>query len=191
VIRAWGIHKVAAFYGGAFVLALVVARVGGLPNLFSSHVLGPVDVALRLAGGLAGGALFSWGWDQVTRVSRRLREVERELAGMVGPVSVSEALLLAGLSGVGEEALFRGALQGVLGLPAASVLFALAHFPPRPVLWPWTVTAGVVGVALGLVTSWTGDILAAVAAHAGLNAVSLLRMSAAAPQDTEPPPAAP
>ena len=54
----------------------------------------------------------------------------RALAEAIGPLRPGQAWVLALASGIGEEALFRGALQPVVGLWLATLLFALAHFVP-------------------------------------------------------------
>ena len=54
--------------------------------------------------------------------------LSRSLAALIGPLSTPACVLLALASGIAEEALFRGALQPVVGWALASVLFGLAHF---------------------------------------------------------------
>ena len=67
----------------------------------------------------------------------------------------------------------RGALQPQVGLWVASAAFALAHFAPRRDLWPWTLCSFAAGLALGLLFTWTGNLVAPIAAHALINAVNL------------------
>ena len=86
------------------------------------------------------------------------------------------ALLLAMASGIGEEALFRGALQPVAGLLLASLLFGLVHFAPRRGLWPWSLFALAGGLGLGALFDATGNLVAPVVAHATLNAVNLRKL---------------
>ena len=76
-----------------------------------------------------------------------------------------------------EEALFRGALQPQVGLLAASLLFGLAHFAPRRELLPWTVFSLAAGLLLGTLFEETGNLVAPVVAHAGINAVNLRWLS--------------
>ena len=96
---------------------------------------------------------------------------------MLGRLRVSECVALALLSGVAEEAFFRGALQPQVGLLAASLLFALAHFAPGRDLWPWTLCSLAAGLALGGLFAWTGNLVAPVVAHALINAVNLRVLS--------------
>ncbi|TPW09106.1 MAG: hypothetical protein FD129_2309, partial [bacterium] len=118
---------------------------------------------------------FVWG--------EQLEEGFREI---LGPVDVSTALRLAAISGLAEEALFRGALQPELGLFWASLLFGLVHFPAEPRLRPWTIFAFVVGAGLGVLYDTTGGLLAPVLAHFLINAVNLAWLGQVGP-GTSPP----
>lgn len=77
---------------------------------------------------------------------------------------------LSALAGLGEEALFRGILQtkvaahldATLGLILASAAFGLAH-----ALTPgYALLAGGMGLWLGWLYLWTGDLMAPVLCHA-------------------------
>jgi membrane protease YdiL (CAAX protease family) len=114
--------------------------------------------------------VLTWatGWGQ------RLAEA---LASLLGPLGLSTCLLLAAVSGIAEEALFRGALQPRVGLVAASLIFGLAHFVPRREYAPWTVFSVAAGLLLGLLFEATGNLVAPIVAHAGINAVNLRLLS--------------
>lgn len=117
-----------AFYGAVFAAAVAWRWLndGSWPwRVGESAPLWPLP--LRIAAGLALGAgliLASRVW---TSRSAAGRQLARELGALVAGVSTAQALLLAALSGIAEEASFRGALQPRVGWPAASLLFALAH----------------------------------------------------------------
>jgi membrane protease YdiL (CAAX protease family) len=96
-----------------------------------------------------------------------------ELALAIGPLTLAECAALAVFSGFGEEVFFRGALQPRLGWLAASVIFGLAHYPPRRSLWPWTGFALVAGGVFGALFEATGNLVAPITAHAAINAVNL------------------
>jgi len=68
-------------------------------------------------------------------------------------------------AGVGEELFFRGWLQPVFGLTAASVAFGLAHVAGSRML-AFGVWAAGMGVVMGGLALATGGILAPVTAHA-------------------------
>ena len=75
-------------------------------------------------------------------------------------------------AGVGEELLFRGAIQGEFGLGIASVLFGLAHIGGRRsiVFGVWVM---VMGGVLGSLVPLTGGLLGAVVAHAVYDGVAI------------------
>ncbi|MGF1471549.1 MAG: type II CAAX prenyl endopeptidase Rce1 family protein [Rubrobacteraceae bacterium] len=90
----------------------------------------------------------------------------------LGPVAaVSFALLLGLGAGLGEETLFRGALQPTLGLVPAALLFASMHIQYGP-----SVLLGYVfllGLGLGLLRRYTNT-TASFLAHAGFNALGVM-----------------
>ena len=129
--------------------------------------------------GLAAGAIVIWGSAELTERTEIGRTLARTLAEALGPLRLRDCLVLAVVSGVGEEALFRGALQPQVGLVWASVLFALAHLVPRRELLPWSVFALAAGLLLGGLYEATGNLVAPVVTHVVINAVNLRRLSRA------------
>ena len=112
-----------------------------------------------------------------TRHTEVGRALARALGAALGPLRVRECIVLAALSGVAEEAVFRGALQPEVGLVVASVLFGIAHFAPRRELRVWTVFTLAAGFLLGALYDATGNLVAPVVAHFGINAVNLRKLS--------------
>jgi len=94
---------------------------------------------------------------------------------MVASWRVADALAVALLSGLAEEALMRALLQPIVGLVAAAALFAVLHIVPDRRLWPWPVMAFGMGLVFGLLFERWGY-PAAAAAHAAVNAVGLIRL---------------
>ncbi|QIN80791.1 CPBP family intramembrane metalloprotease [Rubrobacter marinus] len=85
----------------------------------------------------------------------------RKLAEKVAPLLVDGArgrdlVGLAVLSGVGEEALFRGALQPEIGIVASSLLFGALHVGPDRRYLLWTLWAVGAGFLFGALYAWTG-----------------------------------
>ena len=140
----------------------------------------PLLGAVTAAGVIAVSALLG-RW---TEMGRRLEETFSEL---LGPLRWRECLVLGAASGFAEEALFRGALQPEVGLVIASLLFAAAHFAPRRDLRVWTVFAFGAGLLLGALYDATGNLVAPVVAHAGINAVNLRLLSRRYGAETAPP----
>lgn len=109
-----------------------------------------------------------------TRVGEALADVLGE--GLAG-IGRGDAVLLALASGIGEEMFFRGALQPVVGLFWASVLFGACHFLPRRELALWSLYAVAMGLAFGLLYEVTGQLAAPIVAHALVNGVNLPRLA--------------
>ncbi len=80
--------------------------------------------------------------------------------------TVWEWLILALATGIGEELLFRGAMQPVLGLKFTALLFAIAHVQFG--ITPITVAVLVIGIALGYIRRESNTIVAMVV-HCGYN----------------------
>lgn len=131
--------------------------------------------------GVAAGLLLVGLWEIFRRTLPSGRRLERELARMLGPLSGSEAMALAVLSGVAEEVFFRGAVQGSWGWIAATLLFALLHTGRGGSFRVWTVFAGAAGLVFAGLMLWRGALLAPILAHFLVNAVNLRRMSVEGP----------
>lgn len=99
--------------------------------------------------------------------------LHRDFRHLLGPLSSREILILALASSVGEELLFRGALQPWIGLWPQAILFALLHIGPGWRFAPWTVSALVLGVGFGYMFEWTGDLGGPIAAHFIINYLNL------------------
>jgi|TARA_B100002003_G_scaffold106584_2_gene99042 membrane protease YdiL (CAAX protease family) len=115
---------------------------------------------------------------QPVRSIRRLyRETLRPLFAAARPLEIVGVSVAAG---VGEELLFRGAVQAEFGLVVASVLFGLAHVGGRSSL-VFGVWVAVIGVALGWLAHVAGGLLAPIVAHAAYDtaAISYIRWDAA------------
>ena len=114
--------------------------------------------------------------DLLTERTQWGEDLARRLAETVGSLSGLQCVGLALLSGIGEEMFFRGALQPVVGLGWASLLFGLMHFAPDKALLPWTGFAVVMGAVLGALYLWTGSLWAPILAHVVINGVNLPRL---------------
>lgn len=121
---------------------------------------------------------FSWG----RRLHKDLRPTARDL-------TTFQIFLLAGLSSLGEELLFRGLLTPAIGVGMSAALFGLAHQISGPSRWVWVGWAIVIGVGLGAVFAATGSLLGPLLAHAITNTVNLAYLRDHDPQDDAPEPA--
>ncbi len=122
-------------------------------------------------------AAFNFGLFFAGRRVEFIRPVYEFLEGAIFPLvrqaSFGELLLGAAMAGFSEELFFRGLLQPLIGLPAASLVFGLLHGPSRA-LWPLAVWASGAGALLGLVYSASGNLLLPTLVHAFYDAAALL-----------------
>jgi membrane protease YdiL (CAAX protease family) len=102
--------------------------------------------------------------------ARRLHRELRPFAQALPPAGV---VVLALLSSVGEELLFRGLLQPWMGLVPQALLFGAVHQLPGPSRWVWASWACGVGLVLGILFEVSGSLVGPIAAHALVNALNL------------------
>jgi membrane protease YdiL (CAAX protease family) len=91
--------------------------------------------------------------------------------GLSPASAVLFALLLGVGAGLGEETLFRGAVQPVLGIPVTSVLFASMHVQYGPSLL--LIYVFLLSVGLGLLRRYINT-TASFLAHAGYNSLGII-----------------
>jgi uncharacterized protein len=109
-------------------------------------------------------------------------QVEQLVGELFGGVSLLGLAAISIAAGVGEELLFRGALQplaerwwgGAAGLAATSLLFGAVH----AVTWTYFLFATAVGAYLGWLAQHFDDLVAPIAVHAGYDFVALLVLRA-------------
>ena len=166
-----------AFYGAMAVLAGGIIALRGSPLGFAAADARPIawgaDVALGL--GCAGVTVLLS--EAMTRFTPWGEALAKALGESLGPLSLRACWGLALLSGVGEELLFRGALQPWFGYVAASLVFGLVHFVPRREFLPWTGFAILAGFGLGWLFEATGNLVAPIVAHIGVNGINLRRLT--------------
>ena len=169
-------------YGVACVVALAA-----LPHLqaplqtFTAEHAGGIllgrDPLQGLLWGLAAGVALGATGQGFTRWTAWGRRLDRLLTRILGGLHPADAVLLAALSGLGEELVFRGLVLPYGGLAVSSGLFGLAHLIPRRGLWPWSVWAVAAGFGLGWLALASGGLLAPIIGHFVVNAVGLLLVS--------------
>lgn len=166
---------------GVFVAVAVVI-------IFFRHAAGPVSLRLHFAAELAiglplGAVLGVAVGLGLTRSALRAAVVRLALA--LRPVTAAPwSIIIAGvLAGIGEELLFRAALQPWIGIWWASVLFGLAHSATArlnegvsPGKIVYLLLTFVAGVLLGLLYANVG-LLGSMSAHAAFD-IALLSILA-------------
>jgi uncharacterized protein len=88
-------------------------------------------------------------------------EVLVPLFARLGPASI---IAVGAAAGIGEEWLFRGVLQPLIGLLPASLAFGLAHVGGSRML-PFGLWAAAMGLFLGSLAVLTGGLIAPIVAH--------------------------
>jgi membrane protease YdiL (CAAX protease family) len=172
------VHFAVLFYGPLilFAYALLLWRHGwGLFRPEPGWIAWSVAAALLALGVVVLsrwlGGRFSWA-----------RDMEGEFLQVLGPLTPMEAVALALLSGIGEEAFFRGVLQPRLGLLWTTTIFGAVHVPFSVRLIPWTIFAWLMGLVLGLLFDWSGSLVPPVVAHALINGINLMALGIKARQ---------
>lgn len=176
---------IGAFYGAMIALGLIIAWLAELPPPWAldPHPWRPLaQLASGACFGLFVVALSRW----LTARFEWASALDEAMRAMIGARTGVEVAWMALMSGVGEEWLFRGALQPALGqwtgLPIAcaaiGLLFGAMHVgAPWRTYLPWTLMAIVMGWALGALTIASGSFVPAVIAHITINGLNLRQLS--------------
>ncbi|RYZ06918.1 MAG: CPBP family intramembrane metalloprotease [Myxococcales bacterium] len=116
------------------------------------------------------------------------KALHRDLRPMTEGLDAAGIAVIAALSSLAEELVFRGLLMpwlGTWGVWLQAVLFGLAHAQlSGPSRWVWVAWASVVGLVLGAMFGLTGSLLGPLLAHALVNGLNLLYLQS---HDTAPP----
>lgn len=162
--------KLAGVFYGLMVLA---AALWNALRGRAAFALG--DVSLGLALGVLTACVTVVAGLGVYRMVPVMRKIASELAPrLVDGASRADLILVSVFSGVGEEALFRGALQPEIGLVASALLFGAIHVGPDRRYLVWTAWALFAGFLFGALYEVTGGLLAPVVAHVLHNAATFL-----------------
>jgi uncharacterized protein len=171
-------------------LAFICAACVGLAFLLNA-IAGPIPlVTIALKGrpileqvgwGIALALAFGTPMWSAVLFLPGLVSLRNQLIELLSRVDLSgfNPLWLAALAGIGEETLFRGALQPIVNIWWASLIFVLLHFRTyqfRSMNWQKAISAAGVFLAsllLGYIFSVIG-LIAAIVAHITLDAVGLL-----------------
>lgn len=151
-------------------LAVVLGLVFGQHHWQDIHwsgeaLLTAIAATLPLAASLLWLPFGDWRWaKELTSL------VQRFLTVLFRNARPGAVVLISLLAGLGEEMLFRGVAQAglgelftpAIGLVAAAVLFGAAH----AVSPAYFVIASLMGLYLGALYLWTGNLLVPIAVHA-------------------------
>ena len=138
----------------------------------------PTEAGKLLAAGLLGAGIlwvlsksFEWSF-------RSYRMIKAAMVQVLGRCTVPVAIYLAFASSVGEELLFRGAIQPTLGIGMTALLFGLLHIGPSGNLSTWSIWAVAAGGLLGYMFDQTQSLWPPLITHFAVNAVSILQLRA-------------
>lgn len=138
----------------------------------SNAELDPLTLLWTPVLGLALGLVVVFGFRLLEQRAAWLPALHREFRAILGRPPMAEIVLLAAASSIGEEIFFRGAMLDAWGPWISSLVFALLHVPPKRELWPWTLSAGLLGLLLAALTTWTGNLGPAIVAHFVINLIN-------------------
>lgn len=161
-----------ALCGIALVLPLPFGRPGvwlglSLTRLFAWQTLAGGVMGLAIGGVVA---LLITYW-------RPLRVIAEHIAQLVAwdTFLLSDFVATALLAALGEELLFRGALQPLIGLLPTALVFGLLHATSLSHI----ILAAVLGLWLGWLYQWTGSLWPPIAAHMALDLITGLVLAPA------------
>jgi membrane protease YdiL (CAAX protease family) len=165
---------VIGFYAALGLGALLLSSGRGDPDLYRLRdSVAPWWLLLSPAVGLGFALLVV----ALTRVATRrygwAKDLHQSFRDLLGPLSDRDIAIVALASALGEELLFRGALQPWIGVGPQAVVFALLHLGPGRRFLPWTLSALVMGAALGLMAEYTGNLGGPIVAHFTINFFNL------------------
>jgi membrane protease YdiL (CAAX protease family) len=104
---------------------------------------------------------------------RGVRAVYHEvLVPLFGRLDVASIVVIGVAAGVGEEWLFRGVLQSIVGLVPASLAFGAVHVGSRAMV-AFGVWAAAMGLILGSLAIATGGLIAPMVAHGAYDILAL------------------
>ncbi|WP_141735302.1 CPBP family intramembrane glutamic endopeptidase [Oligoflexus tunisiensis] len=178
------IEQMGNFVLSSSVFYVGMAGVGAMVSLYRHHSLKNIltlpaempALATLLGLGMLGAAVLliaNYLFEEQFPSFKIFRHV---LMQMIGSATVPVALYLAFISAIGEELLFRAAVQPVLGLVGTALLFGLLHLGPQGLISIWTLWAIISGLMLGWLFEATGNLWPPLLCHFLVNAISMLTL---------------
>lgn len=171
---------------GAAVAVFAWLVHGAVPRARLAFTFG--DLGLGLAG-VAFYVLYNATFSTALRATARgkalLGWMARRNSTLFGKLPLSAMFVMAALAGPFEELIFRGWLQPVVGLWIASALFAVLHFLPNRYKWSHPMTWGMValyfpvGLVVGWLYLWRGNLLGPIVMHSLSDSLGLLFLARA------------
>lgn len=165
VLTAWVFYLLMTLVGLGLILVQDLE--------FETAVLGDGKHVARDALVGASTGLLVVGITWLCRGLEPVQVLNGELRALLGTPSSLAISGLAVLSAVGEEILFRGALQPLLGFWITAALFGLLHGGSSRRFRVWTAFAVLAGLLLGGLATYTENLLAPILCHMTINYFNL------------------
>lgn len=163
-----------ALYGSLALAAILISAARGDVDIYRIEGIStPLFMALSPIIGLALGLVVVFMSRLAVHRFDWARRLHNDFRQILGKLSYKEILVLALASSIGEELLFRGALQPIVGVWAQAIVFALLHIGPGLRFLPWTASALVIGLFFGFIFQLTGDLGGPIVAHFAINYMNL------------------
>lgn len=146
----------------------------------NTFFIGTEPLWLQVLIGISFGIVTAMAGWQIVELPQ-MKKIKLFFAELIGPIKLSNSqiVFISICAGVGEELLFRGAIQPLLGIWITSILFVLLHGYLNPFNLPLTFygiyMVFVIGV-MGLMTEHIG-ILTAMIAHILIDVILLRKLS--------------
>ena len=171
------------------ILRLALATLVGMPliALIIDHFSQTVDLRASLIGNGDLSMQLMWGSiaglciavvAHLLIASPLLHQVNNSYARMLGRfrLNFSEVLLISLCAGVGEEILFRGAIQPFLGVALTSVFFVAIHGYLNPKDWRLSVYGAFMSIGIAVLgyLAETQGLLSAIVGHTLIDVYLLL-----------------
>ncbi len=185
VPRSDGFAMAVVVEGGLAVIALLFAWLFNVPLRDKFAPIGAPLVWAIVRGLLATLPMLTIFWWLVNSRRPMLRKLREQVEWLIGEMfptaSIAQFAMVAALAGIGEELLFRGALQTklahwttpIVGLAITSFLFGMAHALSKL----YFLFAVAVGAYLGWMTWRYNDLVAPMVAHSVYDFLALAYLS--------------
>lgn len=118
-------------FGGAGVALMIYQE-----RVIAQVLIGNGDLLFQILLGLASGALIAYAaWAIIKQPF--MQPVRKHYSSVIGPIMARriDRIFVSFCAGVGEEIMFRGALQYWLGIPITAILFVAIHGYLDPRNW--------------------------------------------------------
>ena len=172
----WGRFALAYAFLGVLSAVLAVVLRSGSPFAHPTPLLTLADPARHTYSvmmGLTVGALIVLSTRVTVARFEWARRLHSELRPIARVMTTQGIVVLALLSALGEELLFRGLLQPWVGIILQALAFGFLHQVRGPSRYVWMTWATAVGLVLGAIFQVTGSLLGPIAAHALVNGLNL------------------